>query len=278
MAEQRLTNDLIADPSLYRLGLQLSDRALDVVLTSRVSDIPSINRRIELPVSVAGSASSPLEEAVYDNPLLTADFGRTDIVVDSQRFFLLPAERAADDGALAADIELLYPETDLVPVVNYPDPERTAFVTLIEPEITRFFGRTFTGAPIVHRLSAITRYHLLRNHIGTTGKLHVRLHGDRTDIIALGHQGILLVNSYYTPTPDDAVYYTMAVARELGYDNETDRVLVSGARERRDDYIRMIRRFVTFVMPEIFPPAIAPSGADEPGHEPFALACFQLCE
>ncbi len=277
MNDKRLTNDLIADPSLYRLGLQLGEHSLDIALTSRVSDAEPVCRRIDLS-AMPGRGVARLEEAIYDNPLLTADFGRVDFVVDTERFFLVPAERAADPEALAADIDLLYPATDLVPVVTYPEPGRTAFVTMIDPAVARFVGRTFPGAAITQRLAAAARYHVLRSHLGNTGKIHVALHNGVTDIIAVGHQGLLMANTFATRTVDDAVYYTLAAARQLEFDNTVDRILVSGPRTLRDSYISQLRRFVTFAMPEIFPPVLASADTDTPGSLPFALAAIPLCE
>ena len=277
MNEKRLTNDLIADPSLYRLGLLLGEHTLDVALSSRVSDAEPVCRRIDL-TAMPGQGTSKLEEAIYDNPLLTADFGRVDFVVDTERFFLIPAERADNPDALAADVDFLYPGAKLVPVISYPEPGRTAFVTMIDPAVSRFVGRTFPGAAITHRLAATARYHVLRSHLGNTGKIHVALHPGSTDIIAIGHQGLLMANTFATRSVDDAVYYTLAATRQLEFDNSVDRILVSGPRTLRDSYITRLRRFVTFAMPEIFPPVLASADTDTPGSVPFALAAIPLCE
>ena len=278
MDDKRLTNDLIADPSLYRLGLLLGEHTLDVALTSRVTDTKPIGHRIKLNNTAGSDVAARLEEAIYDNPLLTADFNRVDFVVDTNRFFLIPAERAKNPDSLAADVNLLYPDSNPVPVVNFPEPERTAVVTMIDPAVNRFVGRTFHGTRIVHRLAAAARYHVLRNHLGNTGKLHVSLRNGSTDIIAIGHQGLLLVNTFVTPAVDDAVYYTLAVAQQLEFDNNIDRVLVSGPRRLRDNYIRQLRRFVSFAMPEIFPPTLASTDPDSPDSIPFSLAVIPLCE
>ena len=107
MDDKRLTNDLIADPSLYRLGLLLGEHTLDVALTSRVTDSKPIGHRIKLNDTAGSDVAARLEEAIYDNPLLTADFNRVDFVVDTNRFCLIPADRAKHPDSLAADVNLL---------------------------------------------------------------------------------------------------------------------------------------------------------------------------
>lgn len=261
MSEQRLTNELIADPQLYRLGLMIDDRGMEVTLTSLVSDAPLTYRRVDYaPMSASTAPVRKLEEAVYDNPLLTADFGAVDVLIDTPRFFLLPGSEADAEHVEAAR-ELLYADADVEPVVTAVDNDRVAVVGMADRDVMKFVGRTFNNAPVMHRMASLARYYSLRNHLGNSGKLHVRLGEGRTDVLALSHSGLMMANTFETPTIDDAVYYALAVANHLGFDNETDRVLAGGERGRRDAFVAAMRRYVTFVMPEIVPASISALGA-----------------
>lgn len=275
-SKDRLTVNMVAEPAMYRLSILISDRAIDVAITSRVRDNDIISRHIDFNPAL-GSSVRGLEEAVYDNPLLTADFGRVDVLIDTNRFFLLPADEVADAEGY---MRRLYPEdtteTPLEAIVNVIEPNGAAFVMAADRDVARFVRRTWGNPAITHRLAALARYHSLRSHLGNSGKMHVRLHPDnRTDIIALGHRGIMLANTYETRSAEDAVYYTLAAARHLGYDNDADRIFASGDRALRDAYITAMRRFVPFVMPEIQPASLPANGTDK---TPFELLILPLCE
>lgn len=257
-----LTTDLVADPGLHRLGIMVSDRGVDVVITSRVRDNAMIYRHIDYPAGMTSTLKA-LEEAVYANPLLTADFGQVDVVLDTRRFFLVAAE---DADTIDERVERLYPrdrtDFDIETIVNDVDSDRVRVVAVCDRDVVRFLRRTFNNPPLYHRMAALARYYGLRNHFGNTGKVHVRINPGRTDILAFGHTGLLMANTFETTCSDDAIYYTLAATQRLGFDNDSDRVYISGDRRLRDDFVAGVRRFVTYAMPEIFPAALTRLGED----------------
>ena len=115
-ANTALTADLVRLPQMSRLALCVGDGILDVVVTSKVEDNSLIWRRIPLS-GASGPMTRALEETVYDNPLLLAPFSHTDIVFDTRRFLVVPADRATDDRAEAM-LETLYPNVEFEPLIN----------------------------------------------------------------------------------------------------------------------------------------------------------------
>ncbi len=278
VANDKLTLDLVADPALRRLALLVSPSGVDVAISSRVRDNELIYRRIPYP-----DGSDPvkaLEEAVYDNPLLTADFGKIDVVFDTPRFFVMAAEEATPDE-VRRRIDMLWPpenlDFELEPLICPIEADRTVLVCAVPRKLVSFVRRTFNNPGIVHRMAALARYYALKNHLGNSGKMHVRLSPGRTDVIAFGRSGLLLANTFATNSAEDAAYYTVAATRHLGYDNDTDRILASGDRELRDAYVTSMRRFISFVMPDIFPSALTRLGA-EASTVPFEMLVPALCE
>lgn len=264
----RLTTDMIADPKLYNLGLMVGEKGMDVVLMSRVNDADFIYRHIDFDRNL--EPFKAMEEVVYDNPLLTADFGSIDVVVDNNRYFVMYAGDATPDE-IGRRIDMLWPEQQtglrLEGLVSAAEPGKTVLVSGVQRDVLGFLRRTFNNPAISHRVSALTRYYAIKNRLGNMGKVHVRLGDNRTDIIVFNHQGLQLANTFTTKTVEDAVYYTLAVAKNLGFDEESDRVYVAGDSELRESFLASIRRFVPLVMPEIFPAALTvrgPSVMDAP--------------
>lgn len=272
-----LTTDLVADPSLHRMGLMVSEHGIDIVITSRVRDNELIYRHIDYPIGLE-STFKALEEVVYANPLLTADFGHLDILLDTRRFFLVSAD---DADTIAERVEQLYPhdktDFDIETVVNDVDGGRIRLVSVVERDVVRFLHRTFHNPTLTHRMTALTRYYGLRNHFGNSGKIHVRIAPNRTDVLAFGHSGLMMANTFDTTCAEDAVFFVVAATQRLGYDNDTDRVFVSGDRRLREAFVGSVRRFVTYAMPEIFPTALSRLG-DGACDVPFEILVMPLCE
>lgn len=276
--DAKLTLDMVPDAPLRRLAVLVTSAGLDVAISSLVRDNELIYKHITFPEGV--EPEKAIEEVVYDNPLLTADFGKVNVVFDTPRFFVMAAEDATPDE-VRRRIDMLWPpenlDVELEPVVNVIEPDRTVVVSAIPRKTAGFLRRTFNNPAIMHRIAALARYFSLKNHLGNSCKMHVRLSQGRTDIIAYGRTGLLMANTFTTKTTEDAAYYTMAAARHLGYDNDTDRILASGDRGLRDDYVASMRRFISFVMPDIFPSSLTRLGSNAM-NVPFELLVPPLCE
>lgn len=278
-SKESLTTDMVANPQLHRLGLMVSDTSMDVAITSKVSDNSLIYRHIHFPDTTDSVRN--IEEAVYANPLLTADFGHVDVILDTPRFFLMDSTQAVTEE-INRRAEILYPadnrdnpEREII--TNHIENGRNLAVTVTQRALLRFLRRTFNNLTVSHRMAVLARYHALRNRLGNAGKLHIRLLPGRTDIIALGNQGLLMANTFSTGGTQDALYYTLAAAQQLSFNNDTDRVMVGGLRALRDPFISAARQYIPFVMPELYPSALTRMGADQ-DTVPFEILAPALCE
>lgn len=249
-----LTPDLISDPKMHRLGLMVSESSVHVTVSSRINENECVTRTIEFKPE-ASDAVAALEEAVYDNPLLIADFHAVDVIVDNNRFFVMDIEKATEQE-IRRRIDALWPperhKEEFQPLVSEIEENRTVLVSAIPRKLLSFLRRTWNSPVIMHRMAVLSRYHALKNHLGNMGKIHIRLLPERLDIVAFGRDGLLLANSFAINAVDDAVYYTLMAAQHLGFDNDTERILVQGAPETREEYIDTLRRFISNVMPEMF--------------------------
>lgn len=262
---------------MHTLGLMISETGMNIAINSRVNSGELIYRHIDFPAGTDSLAA--LEEAVYDNPLLTADFHDIYVLIDNNRFFIIDSDKASDEE-VKKRIDLLWPEDQtgikleavMTPIQN----EKNILVSAVPVNLMRFLRRTFNNPAVAHRMGTLARYYALKSKVGNMGKIHVRLgEEDTTDIFAFGRNGLLLANTFTTNTTDDAAYYTLAVAKYFEFDNESDRVYVVGDGEVRDAYVAGMRRFISMVLPEIFPTEIASFGND--AHKaPFELLVFPL--
>ena len=239
---------MISEPNLHRLGILLTKYGMDVLITSRTNDRSLIYHRIDF--TPGDDSLKALEEAVYDNPLLTSDFYSVDVVMDNKRFFMISEEDNKPDE-IRRRIDALWPEertgTELETKIIEIEPKKTYFVTAINRSLHSFLRRTFHNVTVTHRLAVLAQYHANQNKIGTIGKIHVNLSKESVDIMAFGREGLLLANTYKTNGIEDAVFYTLTVADSFCFDNLTDQIFVDGSPEVYENFMTSIRRFIPIV-------------------------------
>ena len=80
-----LTRDLIPQPHIWQLVLEIGTDTLGVVAFSPFEDHALIHSEIPLDPQAA-SPLTALENAVYDNPMLLLDFKHITVVYDTLRF------------------------------------------------------------------------------------------------------------------------------------------------------------------------------------------------
>lgn len=266
---------------MWRLSLEVHPAFVDVVMYSLVEENSLIYERIPLDSALAPVAA--FEEFVYENPLLLSDFRKVDIIIDTPRYTFLPAACATDDVCEAA-ISALWSQAALaarsIPISGTPD----ALVMGIDPGLAAFISRTFLDTVPSHPMAVLAKYFRRISAQGNTGKLYARLGEDRVDVIAFspaeamaGASPLRVACSYPAPTPDDAVYFMLASAKQAGFDLAADEIMLCGDPKVREAVAPKLRAFARYVMPVIFPSEIFKAGKAAL-KAPFQLVILPLCE
>ena len=107
--------------------------------------------------------------------------------------------------------------------------------------------------------------------------MFVHLRRENADIIVYDNDGLRLANTYSFVAVDDIIYYILAVRQEMGLDAATDELLISGEPELRRQISEKLKKFITFVMPVIFPGVMFRAGKNALS-VPFDLIVIPLCE
>lgn len=266
-----LTSDLIANPRLWKLSLLLEPDALTVVAHSTVEESSLIHARLPFDTAIP-TAAKALEETVYANPLLLADFSRVDVVVRTDKATVMPAEAA--EAANAAG-KMLWPGEETVVTAKLTDEE--TLVAAIDTASARFIARTFNNPAVMPHLSVLARYFVHKSRLGNSGKMYVHLRRREIDVVAFSATGMTVACTYHCESDDDAIYYILAAAKPGGFDLDRDEILLCGDAARRSALMQGLRRFATAVMPLIFPSSMFGTGA-EALNAPFELIVLPLCE
>lgn len=254
-----LGTELIPQPHMWQLLMEAGPAALAVVAFSPFEHHSMLYESIPYD-EAAPTPLRRLEDAVYDNPLLLADFARTTLLYDTPRFLPLPLMPEEEAQAM---FRTVFPtDTSLPPSRVLVTDIESMHLTLafeIPTDILGFIRRTFPNIRIEHHLAPLCRYFQVRHSGRPHGKTLVNLRGNRLDIITLGATAPLMVNTFRFEQPMDAAYYILSARQRLSLP-PTDEIMISGDRATRAAITPTLRRYARYVMPAIFPSAMFRAG------------------
>lgn len=274
-----LNKELIADTSSWGLYIRIDENNLDVMLYNPVEDNSLIYSRIQLDGSDKESYLKSLENAVYDNPLLLNDFSRTCVLIENKYFLLVP-ECVTDSDLqekLFAEAHTDYDGQDSEIIADEVLPLHALMLMSVDRKLLGFIRRAFVNPRIYNHQTPLLRYFADRRRHGNNAKMFVHLRRENADIIVYDNDGLRLANTYSFVAVDDIIYYILAVRQEMGLDAATDELLISGEPELRRQISEKLKKFITFVMPVIFPGVMFRAGKNALS-VPFDLIVIPLCE
>lgn len=195
-----------------------------------------------------------IEEAVYATPSLLDEFSRTDIVVDADRFAVVPKCLADDKAALQAFASSMWPGADDYRIVVDEAGPGAAVVSMVDAALSGFTTRTFCNVSLHYRLAVLTRFVRSLSRPINRVKIYACFSaGDRLDIVACTSDELLMANTFACSSPLDSVYYILAAAKDCGFDPLDDELLLSGDNDRRNEATDTLRRYLNSVMPLLLP-------------------------
>lgn len=274
MNQGTLSRDLISEPQLWRLELRIGKDALHVVLFCTVEDNSLIYREISLDKAAADRLKA-LEDAVYENPLLLADFAKVDCVVETDCFTIVPASINSDE-VREKIMAKMFDGFDGEIVANDLPGQNATILMGLDAEMAGFLRRTFNNPRIYHHLAPLCRYFHSKSRLGNTGKMYAYMRHDRMDLMAFGKDTLLLANTFIYRDSMDAVYYILSCRKMLGF-GFGDEMFLSGDNASREAIVPVLRKYISCVMPVIFPSSMFKAGKDSM-NAPFDLIVLPLCE
>lgn len=275
MATTSLSKEMIADPRLWRLSIKIGENAMEVVLHSSVEENSLIYRRIGFD-QAAASPLKAIEDIIYDNTLLLCDFGKTDCIISTDRFTLLPGDFTSD--VLQQKIAATMWHDDSLHIISNDLADCNAILLMaIDDGTANFLTRTFNNPALLHPLTPLCRYFCHKSRLGNTGKMYVHFRDCTLDILSFGRDGLKIANTYRFADSNDAVYYILATAKTTGFSSAEDELLLSGSPSTREEVTPILRKYISYVMPVIFPSAMFKAGK-ESLNAPFETIVLPLCE
>ena len=275
MPDGRLDKDLITDTARYDMLVRVGDVYVDVVIYSVLADNTLLYRSFPLPLTSAQSPVRALEEVVYDNPLMLADFRKVYILLDTPDYCMIPS--GLDDTQSARIFTALHPAYAGTVRTASTSTRNASVVFGIPDDLSGFIRRTFIGAVVMPHILPLVRYFASKPGRGNSRRMICNLRPGAMDIIVIDGNRLVQANTIRFRNPADAVYYILAARSAHGLDPHADELSLAGDQRLRDELIPMLRTYLARVMPVIFPPQMFRAGKDSM-LAPFDLIVTPLCE
>lgn len=238
------------------MSLLISSRSIEALFTPPVATDEVIYRSITLDPA-APSHLRAVEDAVYDNPLLLCPFRHTSVLIDTDRFSLLPDEIATTDRAQRA-MQLI---ADIAPmpgvtVVRASRLDNPALMMEVDSSMAGFLRRTFFSVELSHPLAPVAAYFTAPDNIRPCMAAALRP-GGRMDIVATDSSSLLMANTFSYEAVDDAAYFILASRASLGQEPDTPLFIAASPEERS-----LLASVLTRAVADINIPAALPYPAE----------------
>ena len=261
----------IQHPEAWELLLSIGGLRVDYILyTPTVAGSLMVGR-----VARIDDTLQALEDAVYDTPELLNEYKRVRVVIHSQHFVLLPIETADDDCAML--VRSAFPGDDGDVAVNTLSKNGVKVAYLMPRGIQAFLGRTLNYPQLYHHLFPLCEHYKSLSGSDDMSRMFLNLNTESMDMAIYRKGDFLCANSYQFTNANDAAYFALNAWRSHGLDQLTDELQLMGDGAMRAAMTPMLREFVKYVMPAVYPAAAMQLGRNAM-QAPLELILLALCE
>ena len=263
------------NPDRWDLALRIDDSSVGYTLNTVYEDYSLFSETVTLD-STGDSPLKRLENTVYDTPVILNDYKSVSVIVDSDKFVIVPEEFSDEDTAENC-FRNSFPDFDGDILVSKISGCGASVVSGVEKGLEAFLQRTWYNVTVSHTLVPLAGFFKRRSQLGNVAKMYVTVVGSRYYIIVFNRKGLIFANSYRITNINDAAYFILGVWKMCGLDFEADELMMSGDIRQRQDLMELLRNYIAVVMPSIFPAQLVKYNRDAM-NLPFDLILLSLCE
>lgn len=263
------TLDTVTQPELWKMALMIGSRSLDVALYPPLARDEMIwhSYAYEEPTLQA------IEEIVYGNPALLADYKSVVCVADHTPAVVVPADADADQATAIYNATIGEDSDEEVEL--YPCGVGVSVAIRQPRQIADFITRTFFNVKMMSAAANRISYFTGCNREGAA--VYAPVEGNRTRVVAVRDGNLLLANDFVARAPADAAYYIMWAIGELGLDASETAVYAGGIGMRHSELHELLSRYIQSASALPMPP-LRYRGSRATLEAPFDFLILPLCE
>ena len=226
------------DNKQKRLIIRISKGRLSFA-TADGSDVLYEDYALNSSISMAAN----LREALRTVPLLEESFERVLVMVDTYTL-MVPANLFVEEESE----ELYHPaftgqEQQLVMHTVLPDLNAVVLFA-VQKDLRSVIANNFGDVRYTAAEAPVWRHLHQRSYTGQHQKLYGYFHDRRMEVFSYAQNRFKFCNSYAVNNPNDALYYLLAIWKQLTMDAEHDELHLVGDIPERDQLLEEAQKFV----------------------------------
>ncbi|MDD2962061.1 MAG: DUF3822 family protein [Muribaculaceae bacterium] len=274
--DNKIQKEAIAKhPDKWILAMSIDDVSISYTLHTLLEDDSLLSERIEIESS-GESYLTRIENAFYDNPILVNNYARVSVVFNTSNFVVVPHDVVKNN--IGEDcFRQLFPTFEGELLVSLGISAGADIVFGLQEGIKAFIERTYDKVSISHSLTVLTDYFYRRNRLGNVSKMNVTIIANKLYICVFNRNGLVFSNLFDFRQIEDAAFFILNIWKEKGLDALNDELHISGETTYRQALIDILRQYLAFVMPAVFPSSLLKVGR-KAMNVSFDLMLLSLCE
>ena len=200
----------------------------------------------EYPLNSSISMAANLREALRTLPLLSDDFERVLVMADSPTL-MVPANIFVEEDSEAL-YRHAYTGEEQLQVMHSVLPDLNAVVLFaIQKDLRSVIANNFGNVSYSSAVAPVWRHLHQRSYTGQRQKLYGYFHDRRMEVFSFQQNRFKFCNSFAVNNPNDALYYLLAVWKQLSMEAEHDELHLVGDIQEREQLMEESQRFVKHV-------------------------------
>ncbi len=230
----------------YNLSIRLSPNGFSFYLVDPANEGAAVYETFLL--SHNQSVVSAFEEVVYRNEQFLLPFKRTDVVVVTPVYSLIPISLQSEEKETDT-LSLLYPGMEGKYMCNKFRKNDMVNQFAMDETIYNFLTRTLSVTRVTHYITPILEYFVERSKFGNYSKLYVNVESDRLDLFCFNRNQLILANSFPFQQLNDAIYFILYTWEKLALSQINDELHICGDSGLRSRMVPQIAKYIQRVLP-----------------------------
>lgn len=262
----------------FTLSMRLSTEQFAFSIFNPLNEEPMVYLLREVDKDLSMPAN--VKQLLRTNSFLNHPFSRVNVIMDTNRYTLVPFELFEDEQATSLFYSNLSHNDTETEEVKYNILPKTNAVVLfgMDKLIDQLLSDEYSNLHFFCQMSPLTEYFTNKSFAGNTRKLYAYIKETSIDLFCINRGKLLLINSFRCRSTEDVLYYLLFAWKQMKFDQEHDELNLVGNIHDKQTITDRLQQFINqiyFINPKS---ELANLGGNSSNEVPFDLQTLKLCE
>lgn len=189
--------------------------------------------------------ASSLKEFFFEHEFLAYPYRQTNVVFVSPQYTVIPSEMF-EERQQADLMRFAFSSPADRCLSNALTREDADVVFGMDEEVYSFCARSLVNPAFVHHITPQLSLWKQQSQGQVSRQMYVVVHRKIMDVACFVQGKLLFANTFEHDTPDDIMYYILYVWKQVGMDQEKDRLHIYGGASLRSRMTAMLQNYIQY--------------------------------